>query len=276
MALLLEGFLCGVFNVEGSARDPSGPLPAQNRKAGNPVANSLAPCLFGRRHVQVQALQSFEVANRVRHLSRTSHSANVGRWFSVVCSFLESSGGRRNQLGRQHSTPCHELIGTPWQRRSQSSRAISCGGGARRRYGGARPRNVSSSHGAATSWGQGTSTKAMARRIKRERSAAPTADVKKETTGPPLAKKPKGKSDGKGRKNSGALYTVDQAGGQFCFSWNSGGGTCGILVVGRVASFHQEAHVGLAEFTNAPRAGQTSTRRGSAYRLDCIKKWKKL
>ena len=40
---------CGVFNVEGSARDASGPLPTGNREAGNSVANSLAPCLFGRR-----------------------------------------------------------------------------------------------------------------------------------------------------------------------------------------------------------------------------------
>ena len=41
--------------------------------------------------------------------------------------------------------PCHELVGTRWQRRSQSLRASGCGGGACRRYGGARPRNVSSS-----------------------------------------------------------------------------------------------------------------------------------
>ena len=76
----------------------------------------------------------------------------------------------------------------------------------------------------------------MVRRIKRERSAAPIADVKKEA-GPPPAKKPKGKSEGKGGKNKGARYTVDQAGVQLCFSWNFGGGTCG------------EAHVRLAEFT---------------------------
>ena len=144
MALLLEGFPCGVNNVEGGARDASGPLPAENREAGNSVANSLAPCLFGRRQVQVRALQSLKVANRVRHFSRTSRSADVGRWFSVVCNFLEGSGGRRNLLGRQHSAPGHELVGTRWQRRSQSSRATGCGGGACRRYGGARPRNVNS------------------------------------------------------------------------------------------------------------------------------------
>ena len=88
-----------MFNVEGGARDASGPLPAENRRAGNSVANSLAICLFGRRQVQVRAFQSFKVANRVRHLSRTSRSANVGRWFSVACNFLEGSGGRRNLLG---------------------------------------------------------------------------------------------------------------------------------------------------------------------------------
>ena len=71
----------------------------------------------------------------------------------------------------------------------------------------------------------------MARRIKRESSAAPIAEVKKET-GPPLTKKPKGKSDGKGEKNRGARYIVDQAGVQLCFSWNFGGGTCGELSPG--------------------------------------------
>ena len=91
MALLLEGVPRGVFNVEGSARDASGPLPAENREAGNSVANRLAPCLFRRRQVQVRAFQSFKVANRVRHFSRTSRSADVGRWFSVVCNFLEGS-----------------------------------------------------------------------------------------------------------------------------------------------------------------------------------------
>ena len=111
------------------------------------LANNLAPCLFGRRQVQVRAFQSFKVLNRVRHFSRTSRSADVGRWFSVACNFLEGSRGRRNLLGRQHSTSCHELVGTRWQRRSQSSRATGWGGGACRRYGGARPRNVSSSRG---------------------------------------------------------------------------------------------------------------------------------
>ena len=99
MALLLEGFPCGVFNVEGGARDAFGPLPAENREAGNSVANSLAPCLFGRRQVPVRALRSFKVANRVRHLSRTSRSADVGRWFSVVCNFLEGSGRTTKLIG---------------------------------------------------------------------------------------------------------------------------------------------------------------------------------
>ena len=99
-------------------------------------------------------------------------AADVRCWFSVVCNFLERSGGRRNLLGRQHSTPCHELVGTRWQRHSQSSRATG-------RYGGVRPRNTSSSRGR----GHSTSTKAMVRRIKRERSAASTADVKREKLG---------------------------------------------------------------------------------------------
>ena len=59
LALLLERFPCGVFNVEGSARDASGQLPAENRESGNSVANSLASCLFGRRQVPIRALQSF-------------------------------------------------------------------------------------------------------------------------------------------------------------------------------------------------------------------------
>ena len=103
MALLLEGLPCGVLNVEGGARDAFGPLPAENREAGNPVANSLAPCLPGGRQVHVRAFQSLEVANRVRHLSRARRSANVGCWVAVVCNLLKSSGGRRNLLGRQHS-----------------------------------------------------------------------------------------------------------------------------------------------------------------------------
>ena len=122
-----------------------------------------------------QHFNRFKVANRVRHFFRTSPSADVGCWFSVVCNFLEGSGGRRNLLGRQHSTPCHELVGTRWQRRSQSSRAIGCGGGACRRHGGARP-ETSAPQGVGNSWGHGTSTKAMVRRIKRERSAASAAD----------------------------------------------------------------------------------------------------
>ena len=47
MVLLLEGLSCGVLNVEGGARGAFGPQPAENREAGNPVANSLAPCLLG-------------------------------------------------------------------------------------------------------------------------------------------------------------------------------------------------------------------------------------
>ena len=35
-----------------------------------------------------RAPQSFEVANRVRHFSRTSRSASVGCWVSVVCNLL--------------------------------------------------------------------------------------------------------------------------------------------------------------------------------------------
>ena len=39
--LFLEGFPCGVLDG-----DAFGPLPAENREAGNSVTNSLAPCLF--------------------------------------------------------------------------------------------------------------------------------------------------------------------------------------------------------------------------------------
>ena len=191
-----------MFDVEGSARNASGPLPAENREAGNSVASSLAPCLFGRRQVQVRAFQSFKISNRVRHFSQSNRSAYVGCWVSMVCSFLEGSGGRRHLLGRQHSTPCHELVGTRWQRRSQVN-----------------------------SWGQGITTRAMVRRITRERSAAPTASVKKEV-GPPPAKKSKSKSDGKGGKNKRVRCTLDQDGAQLCFSWKIGGGTCGELPSG--------------------------------------------
>ena len=122
--------------------------PAENREARNPVADSLAPCLLGGRQVQVRALQSFGVANRVRHLSRTRRSANVGCWVTVVCNLLEGSGGRRNLLGRQHWAPGHELVGTRWQRLSQSQRASGRGGGgACRRHGGARPGSVGSTRG---------------------------------------------------------------------------------------------------------------------------------
>ena len=55
----------------------------------------------------------------------------------------------------------------------------------------------------------------MVRRIKRERSAAPTADVKREAGLPP-AKKSKGKSDGKGGKNKRTRCTLDQDGAQLC------------------------------------------------------------
>ena len=114
MALLLEGLPCGVPIVEGGACDAFGPLPAENREAGNPVAGSLALCLSGRRQVQVRAHPSFKVANRVRHFSRAHRSANVGGWVTVVRNLLEGRG-RRNLLGRQHSAPGHELVGT-WSR----------------------------------------------------------------------------------------------------------------------------------------------------------------
>ena len=122
---------------------------------------------------------------------------------------------------------------------------------------------ASALQGAVNAWGQGTSAKAVVRGIKRERSAASTADVKKEA-GPPPAKKPKGKGEGKEGKSKGARYTVDQARVQLCFSWNFGSGTCG--------EHRREAHALLAELTNAPRAGRTSTLQGSALRLDKAEK----
>ena len=90
---------------------------------------------------------------------------------------------------------------------------------------------MSAPHGAVNSWGQGILTRAITRRNKRERPAAPTADVKREA-GPPPAKKSNGKSDGKGGKNTRARYTVDQDGVQLYLSWNFGGGTCGELSPG--------------------------------------------
>ena len=74
---------------------------------------------------------------------------------------------------------------------------------------------TSASQGVGNSWGFGTTA----------------ADVKREV-GPPLAKKSKGKSDGKGGKNKRARNTVDQDGVQLCFSWNFGGGTYGELSPG--------------------------------------------
>ena len=82
----------------------------------------------------------------------------------------------------------------------------------------------------------------MTRWYKRERSAAPTAEVKREA-GPPHAKKPKGKSDGKGGKNKGTRYTVDQSRVQLCFSWNFGGGTCGELSIGKPMSGGQSSQM---------------------------------
>ena len=96
-------------------------------------------------------------------------------------------------LGRQHSTSCHELVGTRWQRRSAKAREQVVAEAAL-------VPETSAIQGAGNSWGHGTSTKAMVRWIKRERSAASTVDVKREA-GPPPAKKSKGKSDGKGGKN---------------------------------------------------------------------------
>ena len=51
------------FNVKGSARDASGPPPAENREAGNSVANSVAPYLFGRRQVQFRVPPMWDAAS---------------------------------------------------------------------------------------------------------------------------------------------------------------------------------------------------------------------
>ena len=48
--------------------------------------------------------------------------------------------------------------------------------------------------------------------------------------------------------------------------------TVGISAAVRAASYRREAHALQAELTNAPRAGRTSTRQGSARRLDWAEK----
>ena len=115
------------------ARDAFGPLPEENRE------DSLAPCLSGRRQVQARALQSFEVANRVRHLSLGRAAPPMWDAGSPWSAIFLQAAGRRSLLGRQHSAPGHELVGTWWQRLSLSPRASGRGGGACRRYGGTRP-----------------------------------------------------------------------------------------------------------------------------------------
>ena len=95
--------------------------------------------------MQVRTLQPAEIADRVRHRSRSARSAVVGCGVSLVSHFLEGSGGRRVLLGRQHSAPRDELAGTWKQRGPQSTRASGCGGHARWRCGGARSGNVGSS-----------------------------------------------------------------------------------------------------------------------------------
>ena len=148
----------------------------------------------------------------------------------MVCNFLEGSGGRRNLFGRQLRHPAmswlaHDGRGAPKAREQLVAEAALAGGMA------ALVPEMSAPQGAVNSWCQGITTRAMTRRNKRERPAAPTAEVKREA-GPPHAKKPKGRSYGKEGKNKGARYTVDQAGVQLCFSWNFGGGTCGELSPG--------------------------------------------
>ena len=148
-----------------------------------------------------------------------------------------------------------------WQTRSQSSRATGCGGSACRWYGGARRGNVSSSRSTELlgprHFGQGGGTPDQERKVSGAHS-----DVKREA-GPPLAKKPKGKSDGKRGKSKGARYTVDQAGVQLCFSWNFGGGTCGELSPGSPCPKH---HVSVRQALSE----------AVSHRLDWIKKRKEL
>ena len=208
-----------------------GPQPAENREAGNTVANSLALCLLGGRQAQVRALLPFEVANRVRHLSRTRRSARVGCWVTVVCNLLEGSGGRRNFLGRQLSSSGHELVGTWWQRRSQSPRASGRGGGACRRYGGARPGIVGSSRGSERLGSRHFSQGGGPPDQERDVSGHPQS-MSRETLDRLLQRSQKAMSEGKGGKNKGARYTVDQAGVQLSFSWNFGSGTSGELSPG--------------------------------------------
>ena len=145
LALLLASLSGGLSDVESGACDASGPLPTENREVGYAMAYGLAPGLSSGRQMQVRTLQPAEVADRVRHRSRSARSAVVGCGVSLVSHFLEGSRGRRVLLGRQHSAPRDELAGTWKQRGSQSTRASGCGGHARWRCGGARSGNVASS-----------------------------------------------------------------------------------------------------------------------------------
>ena len=231
----------------------SGPL-QEKIEASTSVANSLAPCLFGRRQVQVRAFQSFKVSDRVRYFSWTSRSAYVGCWVSVVCNFLKAAEDDETYLDDNIRHPA-----TRWQRRSQISRATGCGVGACWRYVALVPENVSSSRGSeflgSSHYDQSNDT------LEQEGKASGAHSRREERSWASTRKEVKGQDRRKERKEQkSALHSRSR----LCTVVFS----VGISVVGHVASFHQEAHVRRAEFTNAPRVGQTSTRQGSVHRLD--------
>ena len=239
LALLLAGLSGGLSDAESGSCDAFGPLPTENREVGYTMAYSLAPGLSSGRQMQVRTLQPAEIADRVRHRSRSARSAVVGCGVSLVSHFLEGSGGRRVLLGRQHSAPRDALAGT-WKQRAPKAREhqvaeVTLAGGAA-----ALSPETSAPLGAVSTWCRGSSSKAKMRRNKRERSAAPPNEVKREAGTPP-AKKPKDKGEGKGGK-SRARHLLDQAGTQLCLSWNFGGGTYGELAAGSSCPAGSRAH----------------------------------
>ena len=114
--------------------------------------------------------------------------------------FLEGSGGRRNLLGRQHPTPCHEMVGTRWQRRSKSREQLVAEAAA------ALVPETSAPQGAVNSWGQGITTRAIT--PEQEGKASGAHSRREERSWASTRKEVKGQERRKGRKEQkSALHT---------------------------------------------------------------------
>ena len=245
MALLFEGLSCGVLSVEGGARDAFGTATSGKSRSWQnqwPTAWHLV-CLA-------------EDKCRFEHFNRVKSRISLGRavppmwdagspWSAIFLKVAEADETYWDDNIRHPAMSwlAHGVRGSPKAREHLVAEAALAGGMA------ALVPEASASPGAVNAWGQDTLAKAMAHRIKRERSAASTADVKKEA----------GRRKG-GKEQRSALHSRPSRGAvvlQLEFRQRD----VRRATAGKLMPCWQSSK-------NAPRVGGTSTRQGSSRRLD--------